>query len=358
MSERRILLVAGGTGGHIMPAISFGRWAIENRAAEVDYVCGVRPLEKEIYTNSDISPHIIGMTGSPLSGGISVKARMERSITSVRALDEARRVIRKFSPSCCVLFGGYISLPFLLVCKMLRIPVVIHEQNACAGQVTKLAAKARIPVLTGWETCFPLSSKQFKRVGVPVRRFSKPDRAGAMKQLGVTEESTNKFIAVIFSGSLGSTSIKKQILSVSGDEKFGDFLFLIPSVSTEVEKVTDRVWLLPKIWDPSPLFAVADCAVTRAGGSMLAELAVLGIPALIIPWRDAAADHQYYNASAFISENTGIILNSENDPTFLATEILELRKLTSGCKQNRDSKLYNNANKICEQLWDAIASQC
>lgn len=355
MKGRRVLLVAGGTGGHIMPAISFGRWAAENRGAEVGYVCGMRPLEREIYSSAGISPRIIALSGSPLAGGISLKARMERSFSSVKALGEARKILREFRPDHCVLFGGYVSLPFLLMCKTMQIPVAVHEQNACAGKITKLAAMEGTPVLTGWETCFPLKRSKFTRVGVPVRKFRKLERGEAIRQLGLPDAGADLFTVVVFSGSLGSVPIKEKILKISENAEFSDFLFLIPSVASEIEKVSERVWVLPKIWDPSPLFAAADCVVTRAGGSILTELAVLGIPALVVPWREAAGDHQYYNAAAFISENTGIIINLENNTVSFAAQILELRNLAGVYKQNKAAEPYNKADKICERLWEALA---
>lgn len=357
MDGGRILLVAGGTGGHIMPAISFGSWAAKNRRAEVIYACGARPLEKEIYSNAGISPKVINLSGSPLSGGIPAKTRIERIAGTVGAVGEAGKILKELKPDRCVVFGGYVSLPFMLMCRTISIPVAVHEQNACAGLVTRLAAKAGVPVFSGWETCFPLDRKKFKRVGVPVRKFDRPSRADAMKLLGIPEEeAAGRFTVVVFSGSLGSSSVKEKILEISENESFKDYLFLIPSVADATKKMSDRVWVLPKIWDPSPLFAVADCAVTRGGGSMLTELAVLGIPALIIPWREAAGDHQYYNAVAFISENAGIILNLENESASLAARILELRDIASGCVRSRVSG-YNQADKICEKLWDALACQ-
>lgn len=354
---RRILLAAGGTGGHIMPAISFGSWAAANRGAEVIYVCGSRPLEKEIYASAGISPVVINLAGSPLSGGIPAKTRVERVAGTVKAVREAGKILKEHRPDCCLLFGGYVSMPFMLMGRTAGIPVAVHEQNACAGLVTRLATKAGIPVFSGWETCFPLERKKFKRVGVPVRRFERTPRAEALKQLGIPEEAAGRFTVVVFSGSLGSASVKEKIIEISENEGFRDYLFLIPSVSDATRKVSERVWVLPKIWDPSPLFSAADCAVSRGGGSMLTELAVLGIPALIIPWREAAGDHQYYNAAAFISENTGIILNLENESASLAAQILELRDIASGCVRNRVSGTYNKADKICEQLWDALACQ-
>lgn len=358
MTVKRILLIAGGTGGHIMPALSFGRWAAKNRRAEVAYVCGTRAMEREIYLSAGVTPMTVDMVGSPLSGGITVKERVDRSFTVAKSFAGARKILKDFRPDCCLLFGGYISLPFLMTCRGMNIPVFVHEQNACAGLVTKLASKLGVPVLTGWDACFPLARKQFTRVGVPVREFNNLDRQAAFDLLGIPEPDLGCFTAVIFSGSLGSVSIKERIHEISSGESFKDWLFLIPSVAEKTERVGGNVWVLPKIWDPSPLFAVADCVVTRAGGSILTEIAVFELPALVIPWREAANDHQFHNASAFLSENTGIIFDMGNGSRLLADRILGLKELTCTCMQKKASRLYNTADVICEKLWEALASKC
>lgn len=355
----RLLLVAGGTGGHIMPAITFGRWAETHRTGtETGYVCGTRVLEQEIYSSVGIVPRKMNLSGSPISSGVSLKGRIERVFSTACAFAEARKIIKEFRPDCCVLFGGYVSLPFLIMCKAMNIPAVLHEQNASAGIATKLAIKIGMPVLTGWDTCFPLARSSFTRVGVPVREFRKQERAEALQALGINSDASGRFIAIIFSGSLGSSSIRERISEIAAYPVFKDWLFLIPAVSDKTEKIADNAWILPKIWEPSPLFAAADVFVTRAGGSTLTEISVLGIPALIIPWRGAANNHQYHNAVAFLSENTGIILNLETDIGLLVQKLLELKALKDDCVQQKIQMLYDNRrDKICEGFWEAIASR-
>lgn len=354
----RVLLVAGGTGGHIMPAIAFGRWTERNRPdAEVAYVCGTRALELEIYGSAGISPYTLALEGSPMSGGVPLKEKARRAISTVGALAKAKKILREYRPDCCVLFGGYVSLPFLFICKVTGVPFVVHEQNACAGMVTRLAAKLGAPVLTGWEVCVPLADSCFERVGVPVREFRKMGRSEAMMDLGIPEYLTNRCIAVIFSGSLGSVSIKQKISEISSSPAFKDWLFLIPAMSGKIERIAENVWLLPKIWDPSPLFAVADLIVSRAGGSTLTEAAVSGLPVLVIPWKRAARDHQSHNAKAFLSENTGIILDLETEFGLLATKLSELKKLKDDGERRGVSASHDKAWKINEKLWGIVASQ-
>ena len=128
----------GGTGA-IWPAISFGRWIAENKPdVSVSYICGSRPLELEIYAAAGIEPHCLNIDGSPFSGsGIE---RLKRAWGQVAALRESASFIRSESPDFVLLFGGYVTFPVLLASRMLKAPSAIHEQNAYAGKVTRIAS--------------------------------------------------------------------------------------------------------------------------------------------------------------------------------------------------------------------------
>ena len=125
----KLILAAGGTGGHIWPAISFGRWIGRNKPdVSVSYICGRRPLELEIYASAGIEPYRLNIDGSPLSGeGLD---RLKRTWGQFTALRESATFIRSESPDFVLLFGGYVTFPVLLASRMLRIPSAVHEQNA------------------------------------------------------------------------------------------------------------------------------------------------------------------------------------------------------------------------------------
>lgn len=353
----RLLLVAGGTGGHIWPAISFGKWIEQNHSdVTVSYVCGDRPAELEMYGSAGISPEVLAMEGSPFSGS-NAKQRMERAKALFAALGAAKRILREQKPSCVVMFGGYLSFPFLLACKKMRVPCIMHEQNALAGRVTKIASALGVDVLSGWRDCRPLKTTKYTRVGVPVRTFEKIAKDEAWKRLGLPGAIGGRAVSVVFTGSLGSAAVKESIRIVSEKPQFSRTVFLMPALSGSVEKIGDNVYLLPKIWDPAPLFSLADSAVVRGGGSTLTEIGCMGIPALIVPWRKAVGDHQYFNAVSFLSENTGIMLDAESDTEAFALKLQKLAKIANDCRQKENSKLYNSAERICEQFWLALVSR-
>ena len=159
----KLLLVAGGTGGHILPAISFGQWIGKNKPeVSVSYICGRRPLEMEIYSSAGIEPYKLQIEGSPFSGrGLD---KVKRTYGQLSALKESVSFLRFSSPDCVLLFGGYVSFPMLMACKILRIPFAVHEQNAYAGKVSRIASKMGAEIYTGWRECLPQDTSKYTRI--------------------------------------------------------------------------------------------------------------------------------------------------------------------------------------------------
>ena len=351
----RLLLVAGGTGGHVWPAISFGQWIVKNKPeVSVSYICGSRPLELEIYSSAGIEPFKLQIEGSPFSGqGLD---KVKRTYSQFSALKGSVSFLRFSAPDCVLLFGGYVSFPMLMACKILRIPFAVHEQNAYAGKVSRIASKMGAEIFTGWRECMPLQSSKYTRIGVPVREFPKVSPKDAWKQLGLPGELPKGPRLLVFSGSLGSASIKDLVMEVSSGEDFRDWTFILPAISEKVEKVKENVFLLPKVWKTELLYSLADMATVRGGGSTLTEVSVLGIPSLVIPWEGAADNHQYHNAVSFSSENRAIIWDGRGTGEDFAKSLMRLYDIHLEKDKNEQGKQYNSAGQICQDLWLALSS--
>lgn len=351
----RLILVAGGTGGHIWPAISFGQWIDRNKPeVSVSYICGNRPLELEIYSSAGLSPFMLQIEGSPFSGrGLD---KLKRTYSQISAVKESVNFLRSSAPDCVLLFGGYASFPMLLACEILRIPFAVHEQNAYAGKVSRIASKMGAEIFTGWRECLPLHSSKYTRIGVPVREFPKIPPKDAWSELGLPGELPKGPRLLVFSGSLGSASIKDLVMEVSLEEGFAGWTFILPAISQKPEKVRDNVYLLPKVWKTELLYSLADMATVRGGGSTLTEVSVLGIPSLVIPWEGAADNHQYYNAVSFSSENRAIIWDGKGTGKDFAKCLMRLYDIRSDNNNVEQGKQYNSAGQICRDLWLALSS--
>lgn len=349
----KILLAAGGTGGHIWPAISFGQWIGKHHPeCEVRYVCGSRPLEREIYNAASIKPEVLDIEGSPFScSGTMRKVKRVKDIFS--SCLEARWIVKDFMPDAALSFGGYLSFPVILACKGTGVRCAVHEQNARAGKVTRLASRLGLEVYSGWKECRPLGEKKYLRVGVPVRNFVLPPKEEAWKKLGLEGDTPKGPTAVVLTGSLGSVALKERIAGIASTPAFENWTFIFAAVSSEIRKEGRNLWLLPKIWDTELLYGLADMLVIRAGGSTLTEAGALGIPPLIVPWLGAADNHQYYNALAFVSENTGFMWTEDEGEDALALSLMKLCNI-SGRKGGRADGLRRTGDVICENLWSVL----
>ncbi|MDR1379237.1 MAG: UDP-N-acetylglucosamine--N-acetylmuramyl-(pentapeptide) pyrophosphoryl-undecaprenol N-acetylglucosamine transferase [Synergistaceae bacterium] len=309
-SKGKILIVAGGTGGHIFPALAFGCWILaQNKAKRVSYLSGDRPLECDIYASQGIEHDCLPLSGSPL-GSFSILRNVGRWMELLRSFFWMGHFLRRERPDACFLFGGYVSLLPLLWCRLLKIPVLAHEQNACAGKVTKLASRLGVPVATGWSQCRGLKGS-FTPVGVPVRPVQKISQQTAASALGIeigTKIKDEELRVGVVGGSLGSASLSALIGKIS--EKRSDIgenpLFIVlGSASAAAQKTWVR--FIERRWDMTPFYSLCDAVICRAGASTLAELAAYQIPTLTIPWKEAADGHQEANARCFVASTGNLV---------------------------------------------------
>ncbi|MDR2180930.1 MAG: UDP-N-acetylglucosamine--N-acetylmuramyl-(pentapeptide) pyrophosphoryl-undecaprenol N-acetylglucosamine transferase [Synergistaceae bacterium] len=308
----KILIVAGGTGGHIFPALAFGRWILDQKRAEhVFYLSGNRPLENEIYTSQGIRPYRLPLSGSPLGGG-SFTRNFRRWMELFRSFFQAGHFLRQERPAMCFLFGGYVSLMPLFWCRLLGIPAIAHEQNVCAGKVTRLASRFRVPIASGWNECRGVDV--FTPVGVPVRPLNRMSRETAASVLEIDVKNGELVVGVI-GGSLSSGSLSLLVGEISksaANVNEGNCVFLVLSDAPDFS-VREKVHFVGRQWDMSPFYSLCDAVICRAGASTLSELAIYGIPALVIPWKLASDRHQEANGECFAASTGNMIWLGDED---------------------------------------------
>ena len=357
MKRSRMLIVAGGTGGHVIPAITFGRWISERHPdVDVGYMSGSRPMELEIYRSSSIEPMTVGMEGSPL--GSPKGRRMKRWMDLIRSFRQVGAVMRVFAPDMCVMFGGYISAPALVISKIKGIRCAMHEQNASAGRITRLARVLGVPIATGWEVCSPFKRADFTVVGVPIRGLRITGRDAAWRGLRLPGPAPGGPVVVVMTGSLGSAPIRDMITALAQRSEFREWTFLVnDSRAAEPARSLANMFLMPARWDVAPLYSAADILVLRAGASTLSEVRAMQIPAIVIPWRAAAGDHQMRNAM-LMKDVEHLRIWDENSGSMddLAGQLSELKLFRPASEDQTTEKMYNLADSICERLWNFAAA--
>ncbi len=337
-------MVAGGTGGHIMPAIALGLFR-KSCGDSVGYVCGSRPLELEIYDHHGIEPLMLPVQGSPL-GTRRPLVVIQRFIAVFLSFFVAIRIIIKESPDVILLFGGYVSLPVLLVGILMGKKLVWHEQNAVAGKVTRLAYRLGVTIATGWRRC---DGVRGVFTGIPVRDIRHMTRSEALSELELDETPLkNTRIVSVLGGSLGSSSLMDSILSRTCMVKSAGYVWICPG--SKVCPSSRYILGVPQSWDMSAIYTVSDLVVCRGGGSTLAEVSSYGVPAIVVPWQGASDGHQEANAMCFVNSRSPGEVWDENDG--LERLFCLVEKLSSLSR----SPMCSDREAIC-RLWRLVLSR-
>lgn len=303
--SKRVIIASGGTGGHIFPAIVFGR-ELEKNGAKVSWICGSRKLEREIYNASGIEPVILPLEGSPM-GTRSITKIFSRIADIIRSLRFTSRIVNQIKPFEVYVFGGYISFAPMIISLVRKIPVTLHEQNAVAGRVTRLASRLGVKIITGWPVCEGI--KNFTYTGIPVRDPVRISRHESLMRLGLEKINENAKIICVAGGSLGSGPLRDLLTKTAAMCKECEFIFL----SSKERRDDDNAhYILPQ-WDTNPFYSVCDVLVCRSGGSTLAEALKWGMKTITIPWPGAMDNHQYKNACEFVKLSGNAHIFSEND---------------------------------------------
>ena len=328
----KIIFAAGGTGGHVNPALAS---AAAVRAREPD--CEILFIGTPNKIEADVVPKAgFAFTGLDVEGfsrGKSVKSILKNLIVFVKAflaMGKAKRIIRDFSPDVVVGFGGYVSGPVLKAAQKLKIRTCIHEQNAYPGVTNKMLAKrADCVMLTSPEAEKYMTCKNKPVVtGLPVREaILRADPKAAKAKVS----PDGRPVVFSFGGSLGAKALNEAMTQVIIDKKDHQLRFIHACGKTGAAmpdtlrnagvEVGDgaNVRVSEYIYDMETYLAAADVVICRAGASTLAELKSVGRASILIPYPYAAENHQYHNARE-LSDRGAAVLIEEKDLTVEALE--------------------------------------
>jgi UDP-N-acetylglucosamine--N-acetylmuramyl-(pentapeptide) pyrophosphoryl-undecaprenol N-acetylglucosamine transferase len=311
----RILIAAGGTAGHVVPALCVAE-ALRERGAEVVWVGGSR-AEADLVPEAGYEFHQIDVRG--LDRG-SFRKAVGAALLAARALGRSRSILREVKPDAVLGGGGYVAGPVGLAAVLRRIPLVLTEADSHLGLTNRLLARRAKRVCLA----FPVDGRKGKRYRVTGRPVPPPftDRAAARARFDIAADATT---VMIFGGSMGA-----RTLNFAAVEGLADAPFRVLHIagSRDYAELSGRT--LGASYDlheylPVPEFrkalAASDLVVARAGGSIF-EIAAHGRPAILVPYPDAAADHQAANARWMAGAGAAIVVDdAELDGARLAREV-------------------------------------
>ncbi|MBQ8842020.1 MAG: undecaprenyldiphospho-muramoylpentapeptide beta-N-acetylglucosaminyltransferase [Ruminiclostridium sp.] len=363
----RVILAAGGTAGHINPALAIAdKIKYVFPESEILFVGAPDGMEATLVKKAGYSFRSFKMAG--LQRKLSVNNLIRNAKAAyyyITARSNAKKLLREFKPDIVIGTGGYVSAPVLLSAAKLGIKTVTHESNSLPGMTTKLLSKNVDKVFVVDEAAVSrLPVKENAVVtGNPLRNnIPIEEREEARKKLGLPEGLT----ILSFGGSLGANKITEAVVEVlkwenevgginhihgyggNGREMFDSLM------EREGVKRTERMILKEYIDNMYTCMCAADIIVSRAGAMTLTEIKAIGRASVLIPFPQAAENHQYYNALSIADAGAAVLIEDKD------LEKTKLKELIESLSENKEKirTMEENAKKLgTTKAADVIVSE-
>lgn len=325
------LFAGGGTGGHLYPAIAIAAELRRlNPQAEIHFAGTARGVESRIVPELGYPLHRIAIRGFARR---RFWINLALPFLLIWSLVQSLMVVRRVQPRVVVGTGGYVSGPILLAAHLLGRPTLIQEQNSYPGVTTRLLARWVDRVHLGFAEALPYFAgrKNVHATGNPVRDFKvEATPAEARRHFGLAPERPT---LLVFGGSQGARVINEAVIGTVKRLLAESEMQLIWSsgkwnqeaVRQALVGCEERVWMTDFITEMPLAYRAADVVMSRAGALTLAEIAVCGLPSILIPFAAAAGHHQEANALALAQRGAALVILERDLPRHdLAAEILAL----------------------------------
>lgn len=348
----RLIITGGGTGGHIYPAMSIlKRLETAIPDCETLYIGSKYGLENQIIDKKKVPFKKISVRGFERD---SFWYSFISIFYLIKSLVECFVIIRKYKPELVIGMGGYVSGPVVLVAYLMRVDIMIHEQNSVPGMTTRFLSKFAKKVLLSYKESMSYFKRQNRLyyTGNPVREeFQKTDRAQSRKELGVQDD---EFLILSTGGSNGSMLINEislKIIELARKNQKIKYIHLYGKYYEDEYKEKKYYKNLPgnvkvKSYtdDIFRILVSSDLMLCRSGAITLAEMAVCQVPGILIPSPNVAGNHQELNAESFQKMGTSIVFHEENLDKEKLIETIE-NLITNREKLEAMSKSYKKYGK-------------
>lgn len=325
MKKNNVLIMAGGTGGHVIPAISVAR-ELMLKGYDVHWLGSVKGIENELVPDAGYELHRITVTGLRGNGAIKL---LFAPVQLMRAMWQTLKVFIKVKPVMALGMGGFASGPGGLMAVLSRTPLVIHEQNAIPGMTNKLLSRFAKPLLQAFDGAFS-QARSAVTVGNPVR--STISKICAPEQR--LENRSEGLNVLVVGGSLGAVAINNVLIDTvkesgndlainvwhqAGARNFDD-------VKSGYERAgVTSVKVSAFIADMAEAYEWADLVICRSGALTVSELMSAGVASILVPYPHAVDDHQTANGMFLVNEGAAILCDqAEFTSEYLKNELSKL----------------------------------
>ena len=348
-----VMIMAGGTGGHVFPGIALAE-ALKQQGVKVIWLGTVGGMESTWVNNAKIPLNTISIKGLRGNGLIGW---LKAPINVIRAWSEAKAIMKKEQPDLVLGMGGFVCGPGGLAAKSLGIPLVLHEQNAIPGLTNKLLAPLAKKVIAA----FPQQAIK----GDHVVTIGNPVRAG-LEDLQEVEDTQPCHLLVI-GGSRGALVLNETLPKALALMDESDRPIVTHQSGEKTLQQTEKAYaesgmsarVMPFIDDMQRAYAKADLVLCRSGALTVSELIAAARPAIMVPYPHAVDDHQTANANILVNlGGADLIQQSDLTPEKLA-EILVVwcqnaEKRATASQQIRQQAVHNATDKIVTLLMDVM----
>ena len=309
----KLLIAGGGTGGHLFPGIALADEAIRRGGSEVLFVGTSRGIETRAVPAAGYvleTLEVSGLARMGLAGTVRGLFRLPL------ALLKSFSILRRFRPDVVVGVGGYASGPMVLAAALAGYPTAIQEQNSAPGITNRILGRLVRSVFIAFDGAARLfPARKIERLGNPVRRAI----VAALESV-VDSLAENGLRILVVGGSQGARAVSELVVGAASilAKKKVDFSLVHQTGNTDFEHIQaryrelgldSRVQVSAFIENMAAAYSAADLVIGRAGALTLAELAIVGKPAILIPLPTAADDHQSRNAAHFAAAGAAIVLD-------------------------------------------------
>lgn len=307
----RVIISAGGTGGHIYPALSIiNKIKEEEPNSEILYIGTKNRMESKIVPEFGI-PYL----GIELSGLKKDLTIFKNFINFLKAIKICKKKIKEFKPDIVIGVGGYIATPVIYAAHKLGVKTVIHEQNSIPGKSNKFLTKKVDKIFVSLPGSFDYFPKD-KTILTGNPRSEEVYLAKKINKEEIGLSKSKKFVLIVM-GSLGSETINETLKKSINDFNKKDYEVMIVTGKDHIDefkniKANNNVKIVPYLENMANVLGNVDVIVSRAGASTIAEITSLGIPSILVPSPYVANNHQYYNAMELVNHEASILLEEKN----------------------------------------------
>jgi UDP-N-acetylglucosamine--N-acetylmuramyl-(pentapeptide) pyrophosphoryl-undecaprenol N-acetylglucosamine transferase len=317
----RCLIAGGGSGGHLFPAIAVVRHLQRTHPdARFLFHVSTRPVDRQVLASAGFPNEHVAVTESIRLPSADVPLSRLTTLPSLwKSYRLARDAVREFRPHVVMGCGALASVPAVFAAHRGRVPVVLMEQNSVPGAAIRMLASRASLTLAGLPFDPQVASRwptPLKVIGTPIR----PEISALHEQVELDKSNAPKLL--ILGGSQGSQSVNRLILEALADEHCvpSEWQIVHQTGAAQVETVAaeyDRRGRTARVFsflnDLPQQLASATVVVSRGGAGTLQELACAGVPAILIPFSKAAADHQMVNARCLAAQAAAIVVSETDD---------------------------------------------